>query len=407
MCSRFTATALGAACLGGLLLAHGCTLEVAGVVADASVDDTADASASDAASGSDAGSSSDAAGDIDAAGDSDAPSQDAGPGGELLAPDPGYYYHGVYPGGVTGWEDDLTLADVQSYETAAGRQVAWVYFSNNWWQGHAFPTATATWIRDYGAVPYIRLMLRSAIWDVTEPDPVYSLDEILAGTFDDDLTAWGEAAAAFGTPLIVEWGTDMNGDWYHWNGVWNGGSTSGTANFVSAYRHIVGLIEAAGADNITWVFHVHWEDYPTEAWNEFENYYPGDDVVDWLGVSAFGPETPLDDYWDDFVDELDAAIPRLTTLAPGKPIIVSEFGITGGNPQGTAVSWADPALTALLADTWPAVRGFSWWNETWENDSDPAHDTDMRIQTVPGLSDLFQSHLVGADNVIDRPIFSP
>ena len=30
-----------------------------------------------------------------------------------------------------------------------------------------------------------------------------------------------------------------------------------------------------------------------------------------------------------------------------------------------------------------SVIGFSWWNEQWENDNKPAHDTDMRVQDNP------------------------
>ncbi len=350
--------------------------------------------------------------DATVADDAETPAQDGGErdGGNaslvLDVPPPGQYYHGVYPGGISGWEDDITLDDVSTYEEAAGRQVAWVYFSHNWFHGRQFPLATVTWIRDHGAIPFIRLMLRSDVDEVTGPDPLYSIDAILSGSFDADLRAWGEAAADFGTPLLVEWGTEMNGDWFSWNGRWNGGPDNGPGNFQAAYRHIVETIEEGGAHNLTWVFHVNWDDSPNQDWNRFENYYPGDDVVDWIGLSVYGPQTPLDDYWDDFADGMDAAMPRLVAMAPTKPIFVFEFGVTGANPLGTAASWADAALTGLLSNQWPQVRGFSWWNETWQNDDDPSHDTDMRVQTVPGLSEVFQEHLVGADNLVDRPILS-
>ena len=46
--------------------------------------------------------------------------------------------------------------------------------------------------------------------------------------------------------------------------------------------------------------------------------------------------------------------------------------------------------------------GFSWWNERWENDNKPAHDTNMRVQDNPALADVFQT-LVGANpNVLGR-----
>ena len=48
----------------------------------------------------------------------------------------------------------------------------------------------------------------------------------------------------------------------------------------------------AEADNILWVFHVNYNDWPNESWNRFENYYPGDDYIDWLAVSIYGAQQP-------------------------------------------------------------------------------------------------------------------
>jgi NAD(P)-dependent dehydrogenase (short-subunit alcohol dehydrogenase family) len=96
-------------------------------------------------------------------------------------------------------------------------------------------------------------------------------------------------------------------------------------------------------------------------------------------------------------------IDRVTATAPGKPAFLFEFGVTMGNPLGDAATWADVALSDLFTDRWPAVRGFSWWNETWENDGNATHDTNMRVQDVPGLSAVFQARLSSPD-LVDRPI---
>lgn len=313
------------------------------------------------------------------------------------------YYHGVYPGGRTGEEDDITADDIAAYERAAGRSVAWVYFSNNWYRSRTFPEATASMIRARGAVPFIRLMLRSSPeQDVAER--VFSLGSIAAGAFDADLRAWGEAARGFATPVIVEFGTEMNGEWFSWNARWNGRGAEGTRRFREALRHIVQTVRGAGAGNLIWVFHVNADDVPATIDNAFENYYPGDDVVDWVGFSAYGAQTPMDDEFPDFVSMADAAIPRLAALAPAKPIFAFEFGATSGNRRGDAAAWADRALGAILSDRWPALRGFSWWNETWQNDDNPHHDTDMRVQTVPGLAGVFARQLA-SPKVVDRPIF--
>ena len=73
-------------------------------------------------------------------------------------------------------------------------------------------------------------MLRSSS-DQEIAEPLFTLETIASGAWDADLRAWGEAARAFGTALIVEWGTEMNGRWFSWNGVWNGGAEARAASF--------------------------------------------------------------------------------------------------------------------------------------------------------------------------------
>jgi hypothetical protein len=99
---------------------------------------------------------------------------------------------------------------------------------------------------------------------------------------------------------------------------------------------------------------------------------------------------------------MDRVYPRLRRLAD-KPILVSEFGVTKNNPRVDPVRWADQAFEQLLSDRWPRVRGFSWWNETWQNDDVAAHDSNLRIQDIPGLPQVFSSALVDP-RVLTRPL---
>ena len=294
------------------------------------------------------------------------------------------------------------------YELAVGKSAAWVYFSHNWYAGRRFPLETATWIREAGSVPYIRLMMRSdAVQGDTEP--VFTLQRIIDGDFDDDLRAWGRAARDFGSPLIAEFGTEVNGEWFSWNGVWNGGGAlggygepdepDGPERFRDAYRHIIGLTHEVGAHNITWVFHANGGDVPDEEWNRLENYYPGDEWVDWIGVSVYGAQTPIEDVWPTFRDQMDAVYPRLATLSPGKPIVLLEFGVAARNPLGDQAVWAEAALDDLTRLRWPRLIGFSWWNEFWQNDDNPKHDTTMRVQDNPQLAAVFR-RLVGENEAV-------
>ena len=82
---------------------------------------------------------------------------------DIPLPPEGYVYHGAFPGGITDWgeEDDMTPDDLHSYEEYAGKPIAWLYFSHNWFRDREFPFELAGWIRDDGSIPFIRLMLRS------------------------------------------------------------------------------------------------------------------------------------------------------------------------------------------------------------------------------------------------------
>ena len=318
-----------------------------------------------------------------------------GESAQIQAPAAGKLYHGFYWGGVgtdthDPTEHDVTAPDVVRYEEAVGAKTAWVYFSNNWFESRKFPAEMCGWIRDLGKIPYVRLMLRSDV-DQKHAEKKFSLEKIIAGEFDADLRAWARDAKSFGSPILIEWGTEPNGNWFSWNGKWNGGAMEGPKRYITAYRHIVDLMRAEGVENLTWVWHVNWLDEPEREWNAFENYFPGTDYCDWVALSAYGPTTPrMHDGSESFAFKMREAYPRLTKLAPGKPLIVAEFGCDIHNPHVDVVKWTRSALEDLLSNRWPAIVGFCWWNEGWQNDDTKSHDSDLIITHDVNLMRVFR-----------------
>ena len=328
----------------------------------------------------------------------------------ISPPPDGKLYHGFYWGGVgtdthDPTEHDVTAADVVRYEQAVGAKTVWVYFSDNWFESRKFPAETCGWIRDIGEIPYVRLMLRSDV-DQLHGEKKFSLQKIIAGEFDADLRAWARDAKAFGSPILIEWGTEPNGQWFSWNGKWNGGAGEGPKRYIAAYHHIVDLMRAEHADNLTWVWHVNWYDEPEGKWNVFENYFPGADFCDWVALSAYGPLTPrTDEGIETFRFKIDEAYPRLTKIAPGKPVIVAEFGCDLHNRHVNAVSWARSALDDLFSSRWPAIVGFCWWNEGWQNDDIKKHDTDMIVLHNPELTKVFRDEFVAhSERIQETPV---
>ncbi|PYK31873.1 MAG: beta-mannanase [Verrucomicrobia bacterium] len=317
-------------------------------------------------------------------------------------PPAGKIYHGFYWGGVgtdthDPTEHDVTPADVDRYEKAVGAKTAWVYFSDNWFESRKFPAQMCSWIRDLGKIPYVRLMLRSDV-DQKHGEKSFSLAKIIAGEFDVDLRAWARDAKNFGSPFLIEWGTEANGNWFSWNGKWNGGAVEGPKRYVAAYRHIVDLMRAEGADNLTWVWHVNWLGEPEQKWNAFENYFPGEDYCDWLALN--GTES--------LYFKLDESYQRLTKLAQDKPILIAEFGCDIHNRYLNCGSWAKAAFEELFSEKWPRIVGFCWWNEAWQNDDVKKHDSDLIVLHDVDLTKVFRDEL-GAhrDKIQQSPVIAP
>ncbi len=319
-------------------------------------------------------------------------------GAPISLPPPGKLYQGFYYGGVgtdthDPSEHDFTTADIAHYENMVGAKTSWVFFSNNWFESRQFPAETCGEVRSAGKIPYVRLMLRSDLNEL-HAEKTFTLDRILRGEFDGDLRAWAREAKTFGSPVLIEWGTEPNGKWFPWNGRWNGGAKIGPAKYVAVYRHMVDLMRSEGATNLQWIWHVNWLGEPESKWNAFENYYPGNEYADWIGLSAYGPTTPaMKDGTESLRFKLREAYPRLTKLAPGKPIVIAEFGCDIHNRHCDAATWAGAALDEIFSGRWPAIIGFCWWNEGWQNDDTKKHDSDLIIWHDRDLARVFRDKL--------------
>jgi hypothetical protein len=311
-------------------------------------------------------------------------------------------YHGVFPGGAFGISEDATPEHLDAYEKAVGKKVDMVTISNEWGISCNFPEKTVKWILKRGSKPYIRLMIRTTD-DTSKQEKLFTLQNIIDGKFDVSLRSWGTAAKKIKEPLIVEYGVECNNTCFPWSGIHNGGEkkdgfgdkniADGPERFISAYRHIINQVRAGGADNITWVFHVDAYDDPEEDWNRFENYYPGNEWVDWIGLSIYGAQTPQQTGAEQFTAVMDRVYPRIVKLTE-KPVVISEFGTVKNNVEINQAEWAEKALKNILGNRWPRVIGFSWWSSKWQNDDNNEHDSDMIVAGNALLSGIFNKILM-------------
>ena len=300
----------------------------------------------------------------------------------LAAPPSGKAYAAAFPffSNERRNEDAVSAQRIDSFEQLASRPLAWGYFSNHWLRGRIrFPTKAVDAIWQHGSMPFVRMMPWSRQVQ-GEADPIFRMADIAGGRWDAEIAQWADDARRSGIPIMVDFGPEMNGEWFPWNGAY-AGELAGAHAYRNAFRHVVTLFRQRGATNVSFAFHIDAEGEPAQAWNDPKQYYPGNAYVDWVGASVYGADTPAYE-WTPFSTGLAVAIVRLRSVARGKPFAVFEWGVVEAPAKGDKARWIDNAFRALAEQRFAAVRAVSWWDERWENDD--GSWSDLRIDSSPG-----------------------
>lgn len=287
-------------------------------------------------------------------------------------------YHSAFPD-FGGPEDNVTPQRITNFENMTNKAIVWAPFSENWGKSKiSFPENSVKILHAQGITPYIRMMPRNMIegsYESKKADPVYNLQRIINGDFDENLRKWARDAKNSGIPIMIDFAPKMNGDWFSWSGKYNGGSITnrygdlniadGPERYRDAYRHIINTFREEGATNVTWVFHVNANSFPDEPWNNYNAYYPGDEYIDWIGMSVYGAITPAED-WEGFTQIMDTTYPKLEAVSKTKPLAVMEYGVIERN--GKKAEWIRDALESIKSGKYPRIKAICYWHESWIND---------------------------------------
>jgi hypothetical protein len=166
-------------------------------------------------------------------------------------------------------------------------------------------------------------------WKCTNPSA------ISGGTQDSLIASRASALAAYGGPVLLAFGPDMD------RGACAG---AGPGQFRSAWRHIWGIFQAHGARNVAWVWCPSAGGFPGAG-----PYYPGSRFVDWVCAdgSSGAPARTFTKVFGAFY----------SAWAGRKPLLVMTGAAVGVPPgQPTYLQGA----RAALENSMPAVAAFVW-----------------------------------------------
>jgi mannan endo-1,4-beta-mannosidase len=222
-----------------------------------------------------------------------------------------------------------------------------------------FPVSLVAGNSALGIKTVISMNIKSTrILDTTRNNQL--LQEISEGIWDSTFTAFAKQAASVSTPVYLRFGYEMNGDWFPWG--------KHPAEFIAAWNHAYRIFKLAGATNVEWVFSpgILYGNRSPEL--DLQPYYPGDSVVDIVGVDGYNFGNFIDPwgsqhYWQDFGTIFEKSLVALKTF--GKPIWITEIGCPSDSRRP---AWLNELFAFM--DNNPCVETVFWFNahKTYEPD---------------------------------------
>lgn len=145
------------------------------------------------------------------------------------------------------------------------------------------------------------------------------------------------------------------------------GSGWTAVDYAAMYRHTVLRLRADGVTNaVTVMNYMGFDKWAEQSW--FKQLWPGDDVVDWIGLDPYGTGAATGYNAHDYatlVNRPELGFPGYyswaTSTHPGKPIMLCEWGISydASNPTGQAAVFK--TVSAQL-NSYPQIKALVYYD---------------------------------------------
>jgi len=166
----------------------------------------------------------------------------------------------------------------------------------------------------------------------------------------------------------------MNGNWFPWapSCSWSCEQTGqqilqSAQSYVNMWRHVVFTFDSLGMRNTTRLNFIWGVNNVDFQGNDISQFYPGDEYVDWVAIDGFnfGDRVPSHS-WESannvFPDSLFASV---ASVAPSKPIAVTEFGSVT-SPKGVTEKnkWIQDAFTIFRGQDVRMINSYNIFGDT-------------------------------------------
>ncbi|GAA1428278.1 hypothetical protein GCM10009616_07500 [Microlunatus lacustris] len=195
--------------------------------------------------------------------------------------------------------------------------------------------------------------------------------KVAAGNYDSDIRALATKMknAGWNTDrTVIRLGWENNGNWYQW-----GQDRGGSEAYKAAFRRFVTQSRAAGLSNVKWDWNLNKGPQAYNAGVSWTTGYPGDDVVDVIGLDAYDMWNPsfTDAQWEANMMRRNPGLQEVADFARShkKQMALDEWGVVhdahggGDNPfyMGKMFGWLKANADVIA------------WENTYDHDGAPSY----------------------------------
>jgi hypothetical protein len=188
------------------------------------------------------------------------------------------------------------------------------------------------------------LGLDSAIQKGAALHVAYQPMQGLKAVTESQIRTFAQELKELGVPIFLRYAAEMNGDWVTWNG--------DPALYIQNWKMVTKIMREV-APNVAMV----WS--PSEMpLTNLESYYPGDDYVDWVGLSIYSKKYANGDITQPADDRnpLEAIDYVYQLYASKKPIMVSEYGASTSLQAGGIVHDSEDFAIQKFVNLYEGIR---------------------------------------------------